>query len=70
MFSKVVIGGAGADSDATTATVSCEENELVFRVIDPTTGKELLRRIDAGRVENVGRARMVALVIVELIAAS
>jgi hypothetical protein len=54
----------------TRASVMCAETRATLRVDDPVTGKELSRVVDLEAAIPKGRARLVALAVVELISTS
>lgn len=66
----VLLTGDGVSSDTTRVVVDCTQPVLTLRVLDPITGKKLSRRIAIDNVLPAARARLLALAIVELVAAS
>jgi hypothetical protein len=57
-------------ADSTRAAVICDASRATLRVVDPSTAKELARIVDLEAEVPKGRARLVALALVELISAS
>jgi hypothetical protein len=69
----LVPSGLGDARETTRATVSCVANQPMqvrLEVRDPTTGKSLDRVITLERVQKADQARLVAISVVELVAAS
>jgi hypothetical protein len=70
---RALLTSAEPDDRATTTTrafASCRETVVALRVEDPVTGKALERGVDVHLADPSTHARLVALAIVELVAAS
>jgi hypothetical protein len=62
---------AGTPDQATTqVTATCSAQSAQLRVVDPTTGKSLERSVALAQAAATARARLLALAIAELVAAS
>ena len=62
---------AGTPDQATTqVTATCSAHSAHLRVVDPTTGKSLERSVALSQAAATARARLLALAIAELVAAS
>ncbi|MGF1467350.1 MAG: hypothetical protein ACFCGT_14585 [Sandaracinaceae bacterium] len=58
------------DRETTRAEVRCEGSSVALRVDDPITGKELSRTLELAGTDPRARPRLLALAVVELVAAS
>jgi hypothetical protein len=58
------------DQATTQITASCSADVAILRVIDPTTGKSLERSVALSQAAPTARARLLALAMAELVAAS
>lgn len=66
----LLVDDAPAGEVVTRAVVSCQGRSIHLRVDDPITGKSLTRDVDVDVSDAPGRARLVALAVAELVAAS
>jgi hypothetical protein len=58
------------DAATTEVTATCSADSAKLRVVDPTTGKSLERSVALSQAAATARARLLALAIAELVAAS
>ena len=58
------------DAATTEVTATCSADSAKLRVVDPTTGKSLERSVAVSQAAATARARLLALAIAELVAAS
>ena len=58
------------DAATTQVTATCSAESAALRVVDPTTGKSLERSVGLSQAAPTARARLLALAIAELVAAS
>jgi hypothetical protein len=67
---RAVLVDAAPDQTTTQITATCAEDSASLRVIDPTTGKSVERSVALSQAAPTARARLLALAMAELVAAS
>jgi hypothetical protein len=65
-----LVSASDATPGTTRVSIRCERNVAEIVVLDPTTGKTVVRSIDLSEAPVLGRARLLALATVELVSAS
>jgi len=67
---RATLVDAAPDATVTKVTATCRSTLVALEVVDPTTGKSLARSVALTEAAPNGRARLLALAVAELVAAS
>jgi hypothetical protein len=67
---RAALVDAAPDDATTQVTATCRDQSANLRVVDPTTGKSVERSVALSQAPSTARARLLALAIAELVAAS